>query len=115
MKYIIDRRTWLRAEGSDRSKLYRPIDGKMCCLGQICLQEGLRVDQIYDRFSPFHLSTTATKKIKWMFEDKPYPKYLKQPIRDMMQVNDSKVSDEEIEEKLIKLAKELDIELEFIN
>lgn len=114
MKYTIDRRTWLRAEGPNRSKLYRPSDGKMCCLGQVCLQEGLRVDQIYDLSSPFYLSPTASEKIKWMFEDQPYS-YMKKPICDMMYVNDSEVSDEEIEEKLIKFAKELDIELEFIN
>ncbi len=41
MKFIIDRRVWLRGEGSANSFLLRPADGKMCCMGQVCLQLGV--------------------------------------------------------------------------
>ena len=30
---VIPRNKWLHGEGADHSKLYRPSDGKMCCLG----------------------------------------------------------------------------------
>jgi hypothetical protein len=33
MKLTVDRKTWLRGEGDRVSRLLRPSDGQMCCLG----------------------------------------------------------------------------------
>lgn len=46
MKLTIDRKTWLRGEGSDGSYLLRVADGKMCCLGSYALARGATPDQI---------------------------------------------------------------------
>ena len=35
--FTIDRSIWLRGEGSEHSRLLRPHDNKMCCVG-ICLR-----------------------------------------------------------------------------
>lgn len=48
----IDRNMWLRGEGGERSKLLRPSDGKMCCLGFDALARGLSKDDIFDRSGP---------------------------------------------------------------
>ena len=45
-KLIIDRSRWLRGEGVKESFLLRPRDGRMCCLGQACVQAGLRPGEI---------------------------------------------------------------------
>lgn len=46
MKFIIDRSKWLRGEGYELSSLLRISDGKMCCVGQMCLQLGQTPEQI---------------------------------------------------------------------
>lgn len=43
---VVDRKTWLRGEGSYSSFLLRPNDGKMCCLGFACKALGLRDHEI---------------------------------------------------------------------
>lgn len=48
MEFIIDRTLWLRGEGPTRSRLLRPSDGKMCCVGQMCKQLGLTDNDISD-------------------------------------------------------------------
>lgn len=46
MNLVIDRKRWLRGEGSQNSKLLRPIDGKMCCLGFYGLACGLSAEHL---------------------------------------------------------------------
>lgn len=53
MRFTISRKTWLRGEGSTDSSLLRVKDGKMCCLGSICLQGGLTPSQIAHRTAPY--------------------------------------------------------------
>lgn len=53
MKLIIDRKTWLRGEGSAASFLRRSEDGKQCCLGFYCRAVGLSLGQITDNHSPW--------------------------------------------------------------
>lgn len=48
----VERRRWLRGEGSTPSRLLRSTDGKMCCLGFACLALGKTEDEIRDRKSP---------------------------------------------------------------
>jgi hypothetical protein len=45
MKFVIDRKTWFRGEGSEESKLLRE-DGRMCCIGQIAEQCSVPRDSI---------------------------------------------------------------------
>ena len=35
MKFQLKKSKWLRGEGCDASRLLRPFDGKMCCMGQL--------------------------------------------------------------------------------
>lgn len=46
-KVVVKRSEWLRGEGYERSMLYRPEDGKRCCIGFACNQLlGLTDEQI---------------------------------------------------------------------
>lgn len=53
MKFIINRSTWLRGEGTYNSYLLRKTDGKMCCLGQIALQCGADRNKILQYTAPY--------------------------------------------------------------
>lgn len=52
MKLTIDRSRWLRGEGSVVSRLLRPADGKMCCLGFYGLAMGANPDALLDVTAP---------------------------------------------------------------
>jgi len=52
MKLVIDRSKWLRGEGDMQSRLIRPSDGKMCCLGFYGLALGVSRDAMLDRSTP---------------------------------------------------------------
>lgn len=49
MKLVIERAKWLRGEGGKASRLLRPKDGKMCCVGFAALALGHTEDEIRDR------------------------------------------------------------------
>jgi hypothetical protein len=49
---VIDRKRWLRGEGAAASKLLRPEDGKMCCLGFYGLSCGLGEAELLDACTP---------------------------------------------------------------
>lgn len=46
--FIIDRTNWLRGEGSKASRLLRPTDEKMCCVGIYLKACGVPRDQLLD-------------------------------------------------------------------
>lgn len=48
----VRRSTWLRGEGSFRSFLLRPSDGKMCCLGFCLVELGRSKEEITDKKAP---------------------------------------------------------------
>lgn len=56
-RFTVKRATWLRGEGDEDSRLLRPSDGKMCCLGHYCLAAGLAADDIKDMETPAALYT----------------------------------------------------------
>ena len=96
MHYEIDRRTWLRGEGSGVSYLLRRRDGKMCCLGQVALQRGLTESAIIGLAVP--CDTTPIQRSK-------FPEWIKDEssalINDAMSTNDScGISDEDREATL---------------
>lgn len=67
MKLIIDRKTWLRGEGSEDSRLLRGSDGKMCCLGFYGLACGLEPKEIKGMEAPFNLPEESLKKVSpWL-------------------------------------------------
>jgi hypothetical protein len=55
-KFTVDRKRWLRGEGSMKSRLLRKSDRKMCCLGFRALAKGATEEQILDRESPRDLT-----------------------------------------------------------
>jgi hypothetical protein len=46
MKFTIERSKWLRGEGGAKSGLLRGSDGKMCCIGQVCSQLGVKNESL---------------------------------------------------------------------
>jgi hypothetical protein len=51
-EFTVNRKKWLRGEGSDKSYLMDPISGKMCCLGFYAKQSGLSKKDIESMPSP---------------------------------------------------------------
>jgi hypothetical protein len=123
MKYIIDRTKWLRGEGSGASKLLRPSDGKMCCLGMVALQCGLDMRQIMDRGEPKSCSLVDPKSEalwpSWMGIDKVavgdgYDD--NHPVAAAMICNDSRqIEDHDREAQLSAIFAQHGDELTFIN
>lgn len=113
MKLIIDRATWLRGEGYEDSKLYRPSDGKMCCLGFYSLACGLQQNDITELECP---GSATDPKI-----NKKWPKWLtklensqtKECI-DLMEHNDNEnISDKERENKIKTIFARHGVKVEF--
>ena len=50
--YVIDKKTWLRGEGDEKSFLLRPEDNKMCCLGHYLRHRGLKDGAITNVHAP---------------------------------------------------------------
>ena len=49
LKVVIDRKRWLRGEGTARSRLLRPEDGKMCCIGFVAKAAGVEDVEMKDK------------------------------------------------------------------
>ena len=52
---VVERAKWLRGEGSHTSYLLRHSDGKMCCLGFVCVTAGMTPEQISGLTAPASL------------------------------------------------------------
>lgn len=50
-RFVIERERWLRGD-EENSRLLRPSDGKMCCLGFFARACGIDEDQIEDEAEP---------------------------------------------------------------
>lgn len=61
MKLTIKRSQWLRGEGPEASRLLRPNDGMMCCLGFYCLSRGYSPSEIVNHESPATLDNALEK------------------------------------------------------
>ncbi len=106
-KFTIDRKSWLRGEGSDKSFLLRD-DGKMCCLGQYCLASNIPKDTLINTKSPYSLKNDKKIKVENLMGQFW--------VGDAMSVNDKEtLSDKLREENLIELFKEGGIEVTFEN
>lgn len=128
MKLIVDRTKWLRGEGSDVSRLLRPSDGKMCCLGFVCLAFGMNAQSITNVATPS--SVADAKRIGLNKDHSDVPEALRwllkeragESIRDsddcaeLMRCNDLIVESNEWREAgITKIFKDHDIEVEFVN
>jgi len=100
MKFKIDRRRWLRGEGAENSRLLRVSDGKMCCLGQVALQCGVREHEIAWQETPDGIRPGSKNGMpEWI-------RYTTIDCEEAMSINDSKRRKPELREKaLIKLFK----------
>jgi hypothetical protein len=102
----IDRKTWLRGEGADRSWLLRQ-DGKMCCLGQMAIQAGFTSAQINGVRSP--------KDLNWKQMEGDYTGN-GNTVNKLMGVNDdSTITNKDREKMIIKLAARKRIKVKFVN
>lgn len=109
-QFTINRKKWLRGEGSEYSSLLRTEDGKMCCLGFLGLACGGTKKQIESCDSP-----AGTYGPKW-------PSALLHPdtgldsttCEELMKVNDNEdLTDTERESRLKKIFKEIGIKVVF--
>jgi hypothetical protein len=104
--FTIDRKVWLRGE-SGRSMLYRPEDGKMCCLGILMSKCGVPKSVLANRAFSDEIA-------------QEYPKQLPPFLSDfystdvLMLTNDKRYLSEEKREAIIKEAfKEVGIKVRF--
>lgn len=100
--YTINRSKWLRGEGNENSYLLRGDDGKMCCLGQVCEQEGVPGSELIGISEPAGLQKRKSSLPKWLFSEVAY---------EMMEENDTKAR----EERLKKLAVKAGVEFLFVD
>lgn len=102
---IVDRSRWLR--GSENSRLLRD-DGKMCCLGFVCLKLGYTEKEIKNKNTPYELSFDE------MFGDFSTHNAQKNTVYDLMKVNDSpNIDDKKRESKIITLGQKIGIQFKF--
>jgi hypothetical protein len=121
IKVTVDRGRWLRGVGSETSMLLRESDGRMCCLGFVALALGKTEDQIRGYAAPGS-PVRDNRGVKVGFGtvllDLCPKGHLSEPapIAQAMEENDdTSISDEIREERLIPLLAEVGIELEFVD
>jgi len=119
MKLVIDRKRWLRGEGSEGSMLLRSIDDKMCCLGFYGIACGLTPERIRDAETPSDVPVQSFKKSIdsiWGNGDWLFKNYTSSAdCEALMGANDDEHSSDQAREDRIKevFAKH-DVEVEFI-
>ena len=102
---IVDRSRWLR--GSVNSRLLRD-DGKMCCLGFVCLKLGYTEKEIKNKNTPYELTYND------IFGDFSTYNAAKNTVYHLMKLNDSIITndvDKEIE--ITEIGKEIGIQFKF--
>lgn len=102
---VIDRSKWLTgrealdAEKDKAPRLLSPTTGRMCCIGFLCLAEGLKEDQIKNHGMPagidYETQLTTTDEVR------------------AQSINDSQYDVERKERELIKVFADHDIALSF--
>src|SRR4051812_47363760 len=113
MKIQIVREKWLRGEGVLPSRLLRPSDGKMCCLGQACLTFGLKPQDISGITSPANVRADLAKCDNGEYLLSGGNSSL---AVSMMLTNDSmEITDAEREAKLMELFAQTPDTIEFVN
>lgn len=125
-KYIIDRSKWVCGDAEFRkkydlggSKLLN-AKGKMCCLGQVCLQDGLSEDDIRGKGGPTNVYWQRLKD-HWMTtpennnsRDACHAMNINDSINSPITGDWSRLTQEEREEELKKLFESMGHEIEFV-
>ena len=116
----IDRQTWLRGEGGRESRLLRPCDGKMCCLGFAMLQAGYQEDHIRDVDDPSEICEWGRDIMgvleRSAYRDLLYNNQLSDLCTRIIIANDDRDMEPELRESRLRhLFGLLGVELEFIN
>jgi len=116
VKVTVRRNKWLRGENYDVTRLLRPSDGKMCCLGFACLALGETEDSILDVSHPVTVSERHQRSVgnltSFINNDWEHPK----PVDEAMRINDLKdLDDKERETEITKLLAQVGLDMEFVD
>ncbi len=122
VKVIVDRSKWLRGEGTVNSMLLRPSDGKMCCLGFVCLALGRTEEDIRELKSPadrhgsdFDRAGHGTVLLAAASYNGTTAE-MPDAVGRAMEVNDSKwIHEDEREVTIINALSQLGIDIEFVD
>ena len=119
IKVTVKRSEWLRGEGAEASRLLRG-DGKMCCLGFVCLALGATKEQILNKDSPLQLQKNTRFRVTNLLERRELHCELHwvhhDAVCDAMELNDYEhTSDACKEGQLIPILAKVGIELEFVD
>lgn len=121
MKLIIDRQKWLRGEGAIASRLLRPSDGKMCCLGQLGIACGIPSGMLENRAVPSDVPLHANAFPQFLIINLGDSEYIQPDTSNeclaLMKINDGVYyySEAEREHALTMEFAKHDIQVEFIN
>ncbi len=120
-KFVINRKIWLRGEGSAKSSLFRDTDGKQCCLGiylNACgvpknILEGCSTVKDFLNQTGKNITLTADQ-VQWMISDSSSKS--SNDVVKLYSENDYSIDNsEENREKTIKeLFAKNNIDVEFI-
>jgi hypothetical protein len=118
-EFVVDRIKWLRGEGSLESSLFRPTDGKMCCLGFYGKACGLTEEDMKHLGAPFQVRNIVNnfpEEMMWLVE-KLEQRYDSSPdCYCAMSTNDAGIlTDDEREEKIKTIFAKHGITVAFIN
>ena len=64
--FEIDRREWLRGEGTERSALCRSSDGKKCCVGIYLESLGVPIDRMLDVSNANFVAVRLPESAQWL-------------------------------------------------
>ncbi len=106
-KFVVNRSRWLRGEGFERSFLLRQSDSKMCCFGFLAMACGYTENEIKSVREPCSVKNTDL-----------FPLLIHEnengEVDSLMDINDDADStNEQREQELTELFKELNIEIVF--
>lgn len=117
---VIDRKQWYRGQGDTNSCLLIPRgkadEGKMCCLGSVCLAAGLTKADIRGKRTPESLGPDAQVRVLTLFEAFEHcpGNYMSEVTGEMIKVNDDEsIQDAEREERIIRLGKNVGFNISF--
>jgi hypothetical protein len=122
---VVDRKTWLRGESSKDSYLYRKSDGKMCCIGFVCLACGMDKKQIADcdtlrmLVAPYHdgkpVDMSVLPQKMWLVDESGEMQGLYLANDKQSKADGSELYDEDREADIIARGVRVGIKFEFVN
>lgn len=118
-KLVIDRKVWLRGEGSLVSELHRKSDGKMCCLGIYLESCGIPRESMTGRGGPFKMfidsHTEPPEEARWLLDPHGYTGQCTSVIAsELMTVNDERGDDALRERRVKALFAQAGVDVEFV-